>query len=183
MAQRPSALFVCLTENTLKPTALCATYLMWKEKRLSLTLPPAFQSPSSQSKEIKRKWINVPCTQPLYEGKKKKSIQQKINPRSFLELYLNENIYGFFSTMAENESRVILSGLELLVSALAAGCVKTQQPPAQLQQSACCVLIEKYRGSETNLQDMVWPSFYLFSSRKSCLATKAPRSALCEHHN
>lgn len=46
---------------------------------------------------------------------KKKSIQQKINLRSFLELYLNENIYGFFSTMAENESRVILSDLELLV--------------------------------------------------------------------
>lgn len=34
---------------------------------------------------------------------KKKSIQQKINPHSFLELYLNVNIYGIFNTMAENK--------------------------------------------------------------------------------
>lgn len=94
-----------------------------------------------------------PALNHCMKAKKKKSIQQKINLRSFLELYLNENIYGFFSTMAENESKVILS--DLVIGALVAGYVKTQQPPAQLQQSACCVLIVKYRGSETNLQDMV----------------------------
>lgn len=77
---------------------------MWKEDNLSLPLPPAFQSLSSQSKEIRRKWIKVPCTQPLYEGqKKKKSIQQKINPYCFLELHLNDNIYGIFNTMSENK--------------------------------------------------------------------------------
>lgn len=66
-----------LVENTLKPVALCVTYFVWKEESFSLTLPVTFQSPSSQSKEIRRKWNNVPCIPALYGGKKV-SIKQKL---------------------------------------------------------------------------------------------------------
>lgn len=73
---RHHRLFLLMSRgHTQACSSLC--YLFYVEGRELLTLPATFQSPSSQSKEIRRKWNNVPCIQSPYVGKKN-SIQQKL---------------------------------------------------------------------------------------------------------
>lgn len=101
-------------EHTQAHSSLC--YLFNVEGKEIVTYTSTCFSKSFLTKQGNQKEMNQCSLHSTTVWRQKKNqYSKKINLRSFLELYLNENIYGFFSTMAENESRVILSDLELLV--------------------------------------------------------------------